>query len=119
MTIAEMEPLIDKIGLKKLEVKMKKGRQVHWFVCGRNLREPNEKDKEEWCLFDGAKIGDIVVFDGEGRCYITPDYQIVPGDTYDIRGIESGNIIMVGFRGGFRNPQFDLSKVSLSKDLIR
>ena len=35
MTIKEMEEQIDVLNLDKLEVKMKKGRQVHFFVCGR------------------------------------------------------------------------------------
>lgn len=58
MTIKEMEPLIDGLNLKKIEVKMRRGGQVVYFVCvdGESLDE------------DG--VGNIFVFDSEGRAWL-------------------------------------------------
>lgn len=58
MTIAEIEPYVDSLLLKKLEVKMKKGRQIRLFICADNVVEYSER-----------VYGDIIVFDGDGKAW--------------------------------------------------
>lgn len=58
MKIAEIEPYIDSLQLKKLEVKLERGRDVRLFICADNVAEYSER-----------VYGDIVVFDGEGQAW--------------------------------------------------
>ena len=55
-----MEEQIDVLNLDKLEVKMKKGRQVHFFVCG---------DPESYEESDGNTGGNR---DKTGKCGENP-----------------------------------------------
>ena len=64
MTIKEMEEQIDKLNLEKLEVKMKKGRQVHFFICG----DPESYDED-------CGIGNLIVFDEVGHAWILPQQK--------------------------------------------
>jgi|GEM_PF-6188113 hypothetical protein len=58
MKIAEIEPYIDSLQLKKLEVKLEQGREVRMFICADNVAEYSER-----------VYGDIVVFDSEGHAW--------------------------------------------------
>lgn len=58
MKIAEIEPYIDSLQLKKLEVKLEQGREVRMFICADNVTEYSER-----------VYGDIVVFDREGHAW--------------------------------------------------
>lgn len=58
MKIAEIEPFIDSLQLKKLEVKLEQGREVRMFICADNVTEYSER-----------VYGDIVVFDSEGHAW--------------------------------------------------
>lgn len=75
MTIKEMEPMIDDLNLEKLEVKMKKGRQVHFFVCG---------DPESYKEGDNRTFGNLIVFDGNGRAYVLQGQTWQKGDTFKV-----------------------------------
>lgn len=112
MTIAEMEPKIDNLGLKKLEVKLYKGLQVHFFICG---IENAEKD--------GFHYGDIIVFDSCGKAWKDADTRWETGNTYDIREFPGNGLKfqcyrilnpaipeeMENWRGLMREKQFDLN----------
>lgn len=51
MKLFEMEPKIDKLGLKKLEVRLQRGGRVHWFICSKN--------------------GKLIVFDTNGLAFVS------------------------------------------------
>ena len=55
MKLFEMEPKIDKLGLKKLEVRLQRGGRVHWFICSNH--------------------GKLVVFDTNGLAFV-PIYRL-------------------------------------------
>lgn len=55
MRLFEMEPKIDKLGLKKLEVRLQRGGRVHWFICSNH--------------------GKLVVFDTNGLAFV-PIYRL-------------------------------------------
>lgn len=55
MKLFEMEPKIDKLGLKKLEVRLQRGGRVHWFICSNH--------------------GTLVVFDTNGLAFV-PIYRL-------------------------------------------
>lgn len=61
MTIAEMEPLIDKTIFEKLEVRLKKGHEVHFFICCQKLTNENDDDDEHY--------GHLIIYDGKGRAW--------------------------------------------------
>ena len=68
MTIKEMEAKIDRLGLEKLEVRLSKGREVDVFICAIKNNECAELEE------GGQHRGNIVVFDGNGRCWETEAY---------------------------------------------
>ena len=51
MRLFEMEPKIDKLGLKKLEARLQRGGRVHWFICSKN--------------------GKLIVFDTNGLAFVS------------------------------------------------
>lgn len=55
MKLFEMEPKIDKLGLKKLEARLQRGGRVHWFICSNH--------------------GKLVVFDTNGLAFV-PIYRL-------------------------------------------
>ncbi len=55
MKLFEMEPKIDKLGLKKLDTRLQRGGRVHWFICSNH--------------------GKLVVFDTNGLAYV-PIYRL-------------------------------------------
>ena len=55
MKLFEMEPKIDKLGLKKLEARLQRGGRVHWFICSKN--------------------GKLIVFDTNGLAFV-PIYRL-------------------------------------------
>lgn len=91
MKINEMEPLIDKLGFDKLEVKLYRNGDVHWFICGKEIM-PN---------LDGeVKLGDIIVYNGEGQAFIT---DIVDSPQWKIG--ESFTVIVKGYGLTLRNEE--------------
>lgn len=66
MRLFEMEPKIDKLGLKKLEARLQRGGRVHWFICSKN--------------------GNLVVFDINGLAFV-PIYKL-DFDSEDISKIK-------------------------------
>ena len=75
MTIKEMEEQIEFINLEKLEVKMKKGRQVHFFICG---------DPESYVEEEGQYFGNLIVFDEKGNAWILPKQKWAKGDSFTV-----------------------------------
>lgn len=71
MRLFEMEPKIDKLGLKKLEVRLQRGGRVHWFICSNH--------------------GKLVVFDTNGLAFV-PIYRL-DFDSEAISKIEIDEII--------------------------
>ena len=55
MKLFEMEPKIDKLGLKKLDARLQRGGSVHWFICSNH--------------------GKLVVFDTNGLAFV-PIYRL-------------------------------------------
>ena len=55
MRLFEMEPKIDKLGLKKLDVRLQRGGRVHGFICSNH--------------------GKLVVFDTNGLAFV-PIYRL-------------------------------------------
>ncbi len=93
MTIKEMEAQIDRLGLEKLEVRLFKGREVDIFICA--IKNDEGAELEE----NGLHRGNIIVFDGNGRCWETEPYALWgKGDDYDVTwGInEYGQNVPVG-----------------------
>lgn len=72
MTIKEMEVQIDRLGLEKLEVRLWMGNQVDVFICAIKDDEEGEFDDEN------QHRGNIVVFDGHGKCYETTPLALRP-----------------------------------------
>lgn len=68
-----MEPLVDRLGLEKLEVLLKKGRQVDWFVCATNIKK----------TFTVSR-GDLIVFSGDGRAWTRRNAQWKTGQTWNV-----------------------------------
>lgn len=66
MRLFEMEPKIDKLGLKKLEVRLQRGGRVHWFICSNHAK--------------------LVVFDTNGLAFV-PIYKF-DFDSEDISKIK-------------------------------
>lgn len=111
MKIAEMETQIDKLGLEKLEVKVKKGREVDIFICAIKDEEEGEFEDEE------QHRGNLVVFDFCGRCWeTTPLAHWSKGDDFDvIRSEMYGNEDTLESINGYeleRIPERDLEDLS-------
>lgn len=85
MTIQEMEPKIDRLGLDKLEVLLRL-REVDWFVCARNVVT----------TFGAPSMsqGDLVVFGGDGRAWTKRLAFWRTGQSWRI--YTSGNSLYVG-----------------------
>lgn len=105
MTIAEMEPLIDRLNLLKLEVKMAKGRQVHFFICA----DKGKHDKE-----GETHYRNLIVFDKNGKCWTASgSHGWKVGQSFrthenvspegEVRAIE------VDGAQGYRYPKYDLA----------
>ena len=91
MKIAEMEKQIDRLGLKKLEVRLTKGSEVDIFICAIKDDDPENKN-------DDRHIGNIVVFTGDGRCWeTTPLASWSKDDDFDV--------IQVGGINGLSEPE--------------
>lgn len=75
MTIKEMETQIDDLNLDKLEVKMKKGGQVHYFVCG---------DPESYSENKDTAYGNLIVFDENGKAWSLPGQKWKKGDSFRV-----------------------------------
>jgi len=79
MTIKEMEIQIDRLGLEELEVRLWKGNQVDVFICAIKEDEEGEFDDEN------QHRGNIVVFDGHGKCYETTPLALwTKGDEFEM-----------------------------------
>lgn len=101
MTIKEMEEQIDLLNLDKLEVKMKKGRQVHFFVCG---------DPESYEESDGKYYGNLIVFDEKGRAWTLAKQKWEKGGSFDVHfGKNTGVLFLKGFKMS-RYPNLDLAE---------
>ena len=72
MRLFEMEPKIDKLGLKKLEARLQQGGRVHWFICSNH--------------------GKLVLFDTNGLAFV-PIYRL-DFDSEAISNIEIDEITM-------------------------
>lgn len=69
MKLFEMEPKIDKLGLKKLDARLQRGGRVHWFICSNH--------------------GKLVVFDTNGLAFVPIfKYDFDSEDTSKIKVIE-------------------------------
>ena len=99
MTIKEMEEQIDVLNLDKLEVKMKKGRQVHFFVCG---------DQESYEESDGKYYGNLIVFDEVGHAWLLPQLKYEKGDSFNVHFGKKASIFLNGFEMN-RYPCLDLT----------
>ncbi len=82
MKINEMEPLIDKLGFDKLEVKMYRNGDVHWFICGKEIVPSMDGE---------TKLGNIIVYNGEGQAFITditdsPHWNVGESFTVIVKG---------------------------------
>lgn len=97
MTIKEMEEQIDKLNLEKLEVKMKKGRQVHFFICG----DPESYDED-------CGIGNLIVFDEVGHAWLLPQQKYEKGDSFSVHFGKKASIFLNGFEMN-RYPCLDLT----------
>ena len=97
MTIKEMEEQIDKLNLEKLEIKMKKGRQVHFFICG------DPESYEEDC-----GIGNLIVFDEVGHAWLLPQLKYEKGDSFNVHFGKKASIFLNGFEMN-RYPSLDLT----------
>lgn len=97
MTIKEMEEQIDKLNLEKLEVKMKKGRQVHFFICG----DPESYDED-------CGIGNLIVFDEVGHAWLLPQQKYEKGDSFNVHFGKKASIFLNGFEMN-RYPCLDLT----------
>ena len=97
MTIKEMEEQIDKLNLEKLEVKMKKGRQVHFFICG----DPESYDED-------CGIGNLIVFDEVGHAWLLPQQKYEKGDSFNVHFGKKASIFLNGFEMN-RFPCLDLT----------
>jgi len=97
MTIKEMEEQIDKLNLEKLEVKMKKGRQVHFFICG----DPESYDED-------CGIGNLIVFDEVGHAWLLPQLKYEKGDSFNVHFGKKASIFLNGFEMN-RYPCLDLT----------
>ncbi len=75
MTIKQMEYQINDLHLDKLEVKMKKGRQVHYFICG---------DPESYREDNGYTYGNLIVFDEKGKAWVLPGQKWKKGDSFRV-----------------------------------
>ena len=93
MTIKEMEEQIDVLNLDKLEVKMKKGRQVHFFVES-----------------DGKYYGNLIVFDEKGRAWTLAKQKWEKGGSFDVHFDKyTGVLFLKGFKMS-RYPNLDLAE---------
>ena len=97
MTIKEMEEQIDKLNLEKLEVKMKKGRQVHFFICG----DPESYDED-------CGIGNLIVFDEVGHAWLLPQQKYEKGDSFNVHFGKKASIFLNDFEMN-RFPCLDLT----------
>lgn len=97
MTIKEMEEQIDKLNLEKLEVKMQKGRQVHFFICG----DPESYDED-------CGIGNLIVFDEVGHAWLLPQLKYEKGDSFNVHFGKKASIFLNGFEMN-RYPCLDLT----------
>lgn len=96
MKLFEMEPKIDKLGLKKLEARLLRGGRVHWFICSNH--------------------GKLVVFDTNGLAFV-PIYRL-DFDSEAISKIEIDEIITPSCKLVFINglptinaPEFNLVNI--------
>lgn len=102
MTIKEMEPMIDALNLEKLEVKMKKGRQVHFFVCG---------DPESYEDGNNRTFGNLIVFDEKCRAWVIQGQEWEKGDTFHVletKDEKGRNAILIDNNKMDRLPSLDL-----------
>lgn len=104
MTIAEMEPMIDRLNLLKLEVKMAKGRQVHFFICADKGRHDEEGE---------THYRSLVVFDKNGKCWTVNSRGWKVGQSFRTHDNVSpeGEVkaLSVDDEQGHRYPKYDLS----------
>lgn len=79
MNIKEMEIQIDRLGLEKLEVRLKKGSEVDVFICAIKDDKEGELEDEE------QHRGSIVIYDGHGKCWTTTQLVLwSKGGNYEI-----------------------------------
>lgn len=97
MTIKEMEEQIDKLNLEKLEVKMKKGRQVHFFICV----DPESCDED-------CGIGNLIVFDEVGHAWLLPQQKYEKGDSFNVHCGKNARVIYLNGFEMSRYPSLDL-----------
>lgn len=76
MTIAEMEPLIDGKGLKKLEVKLRRAHEVDYFICTTKKVVRDEDER--------ANYGDLIVFENDGQAWLKRMAKWWDDEAFDI-----------------------------------
>lgn len=103
MTIKQMEDQINDLHLDKLEVKMKKGRQVHYFVCG---------DPESYNEINGFTYGNLIVFDENGKAWVLPGQKWKKGDSFrvfDTLNKKGEVVVSVNFKNMEEMPSLNLN----------
>lgn len=85
MTIREMEQRIDLLNLSKIEVKMRKGGQVDYFVC----RDPESREPE-------GRVN-VIVFDSVGRAWVRPRVLLRAGQMWNIWRV-AGSVYLNGVK---------------------
>lgn len=98
MKIVEMEPQIDAMGLKKLEVKLGRGGQVINWVCASDAKED-----------EGKYTGHLIVFDASGRAYSTGHVEWNDETLWSINtAIKNGRPLTINGHHLIRWSQYDL-----------
>lgn len=77
MKLEEMEPKIDMMGLKKLEVKMRRAHEVDYFIC--TTRKVHYDDGES------AFYGELIVFENNGHAWRKTMTKWWEDDGFDIK----------------------------------
>lgn len=102
MTIKEIEDWVDEVGLEKLEVKMKLGRQVHSFICGSDYDGSPDAD--------GKHHGNLWVYDTDGKVWICYGQTWEKGDSFRVneRTEHGKKKVFINGREMIRTPSLDI-----------
>lgn len=108
MKIKDMEPQIEKLGLRMLEVRLKEDGEVHFFIC----TEPNPRVWDE----DDSCNSPLIVFDSKGKCWIAfLDGEWQMGQTFHvyemINPINGKENLTIEKTGATRHPDYDLKNI--------
>ncbi|MDD6553075.1 MAG: hypothetical protein PUF37_05750 [Prevotellaceae bacterium] len=79
MKLCDIEPLIDKMGLDKMEVKLRHNGEVRWFVCVKHVADK---------INSHPPYVDIVLYNGYGKAFknIREYITVERGDSFEISG---------------------------------